>query len=218
MKVGFITIGQSPRVDVVPEIKPYLGDVEIIECGALDGLTLEEIKELAPKEGDYVLVSRLRDGTQVRLGREKIVKRLQECVKKLEKEVDVIGVLCTGEFPELKSQKLLVEPSLLLLKTVEALGVSNFGVIVPDPEQIETTKRKWSSVANTIKVQSVSPYTGKEEDLIRAAQKLKDCDLIVMDCIGYTISSKRIVKEVTKKPVVLPRTLIARVIGELLEG
>jgi len=53
-------------------------------------------------------VSRLRDGTQVRLGREKIVRRLQECIKKLEKEVDVIGVLCTGEFPELKSQKLLI--------------------------------------------------------------------------------------------------------------
>ncbi|KUK27794.1 MAG: Uncharacterized protein XD61_1661, partial [Thermococcus sp. 40_45] len=132
MKVGFITIGQSPRVDVVPEIKPYLWDVEIIECGALDGLTLEEIKELAPKEGEYVLVSRLRDGTQVRLSREKIVKRLQECIKKLETEVDIIGVLCTGEFPELTSKKPLVEPSLLLLKTVEALGVSKLGVIVPD--------------------------------------------------------------------------------------
>ncbi|USS40736.1 AroM family protein [Thermococcus aggregans] len=218
MKVGFITIGQSPRVDVVPEIKPYLGDAEIIECGALDGLTLEEIKELAPKEGDYVLVSRLRDGTQVRLSREKIVKRLQECIKKLEEEVDVIGFLCTGEFPELTSRKLLVEPSLLLLKTVSALGVSNLGVIVPDPDQVEMTRRKWEGIAENLKVQSVSPYIGKKEDFIKAAQELKECDLIVMDCIGYTLSSKKIVKEITKKPVVLPRTLMARVIGELLEG
>ncbi|WP_175059173.1 AroM family protein [Thermococcus sp. 2319x1] len=217
MKVGFVTIGQSPRVDVVPEIKPYLGDVEIIECGALDGLTLEEIKELAPREGEYVLVSRLRDGTQVRLGREKIVKRLQECIKKLEKEVDIIGVLCTGEFPELKSQKLLVEPSLLLLKTVEALGVSNLGVIVPDPDQVEMTKRKWKGVAESIKVQSVSSYIGKEEDLIKAAKELKECDLIVLDCMGYSLSAKKLVKEITGKPVVLPRTLMARVVGELLE-
>ena len=218
MKVGFITIGQSPRVDVVPEIKPYLGDVEIIECGALDGLTLEEIKELAPKEGDYVLVSRLRDGTQVRLGREKIVRRLQECIKKLEKEVDVIGVLCTGEFSELTSRKLLVEPSLLLLKTVGTLGVSNLGIIVPDPDQVEMTKRKWKGVAESIKVQSVSPYIGKEEDLIKAAKELKECDLIVLDCMGYSLSAKKLVKEITRKPVVLPRTLMARVIGELLEG
>jgi len=217
MKVGFITIGQSPRVDVVPEIKPYLADVEIIECGALDGLTLEEIKELAPKEGEYVLVSRLRDGTQVRLSREKIVKRLQECIKKLEKEVDIIGVLCTGEFPELTSKKLLVEPSLLLLKTVESLGVSKLGVVVPDPDQIEMNKRKWSNIADTIKVQSVSPYLGEKDELIRAAQELKDCDLIVLDCIGYNFNAKKLVKKITKTPVVLPRTLMARVIGELLE-
>ncbi|MBC7094445.1 AroM family protein [Thermococcus sp.] len=217
MKVGFITIGQSPRVDVVPEIKPYLGDVEIIECGALDGLTLEEIKELAPKEGEYVLVSRLRDGTQVRLSKEKIVKRLQECIRKLETEVDIVGVLCTGEFPELSSRKLLVEPSLLLLKTVESLEVSKLGVIVPDRDQVEMTKRKWSSIANTIKVRSVSPYLGEEDELIRVAQELEDCDLIVLDCIGYNLNAKRLVKKVAKKPVILPRTLMARVIGELLE-
>lgn len=217
MKVGFITIGQSPRIDVVPEIKPYLGNVEIIECGALDGLTLEEIKELEPKKGDYVLVSRLKDGTQVRLGREKIVKRLQECIKKLEKEVDVIGVLCTGEFPKLTSQKLFVEPSLLLLKTVEVLGISKLGVIVPDPDQIEMTKHKWKGVCKNIEVRSVSPYVGNEEELTKVAQELKDCDLIVFDCIGYTLNAKKIVKKVTEKPVVLPRTLMARVIGELLE-
>jgi len=218
MKVGFITIGQSPRVDVVPEIKPYLGDVEIIECGALDGLTLEEIKELAPKEGEYVLVSRLRDGTQVRLSRDKIIKRLQECIRKLENEADIIGVLCTGEFPELTSRKPLVEPSLLLLKTVEALGVSKLGVIVPDPDQIEMTKRKWDGIAEDIKVQNVSPYLGGEEELVKAAQELGDCDIIVLDCIGYNLSAKKLVKKVAKKPVILPRTLMARVIGELVEG
>ncbi|WP_461864443.1 AroM family protein [Thermococcus sp.] len=218
MKVGFITIGQSPRVDVVPEIKPYLGDARIIECGALDGLTPEEIKEIAPKEGDYVLVSRLRDGTQVRLSRRKIVERLQKCIEKLEKEVDIIGVLCTGEFPELKSKKLLVEPSLLLLKTIEAIGVSKLGVIVPDPDQIELTERKWSSIVKDIKVRSVSPYTGRDEELRRAAQELKDCELIVLDCIGYSLSAKKIVKNATQRPVVLPRSLMARVIGEILEG
>ena len=48
-KLGVITIGQSPRSDVVPEIIPYLGDnVEVIEAGALDGLTYEEMKNIKP--------------------------------------------------------------------------------------------------------------------------------------------------------------------------
>lgn len=39
-KIGAITVGQSPRVDLIPEIQPILGDsVEIIQAGALDGLS-----------------------------------------------------------------------------------------------------------------------------------------------------------------------------------
>ena len=42
-KIGAITVGQSPRVDLIPEIQPILGDsVEIIQAGALDGLSKGE--------------------------------------------------------------------------------------------------------------------------------------------------------------------------------
>lgn len=222
-KIGFVTIGQSPRVDVTPEMKPYLGNVDIIECGALDNLSLEEIRALSPREGEYVLVSRLRDGTQVKLSREKIITRLKECIKSLARESDIIGLLCTGEFPELTSSeltpgKLLVEPSTLLLKTVEALGVSKLGVLVPDPDQVEVTRVKWSRVAGSVKVKSVSPYIGSEEEYVKIAEELKDCDLIVLDCIGYNINVKKLIERITGKPVLLPRTLMARVIGELIGG
>lgn len=39
-KIGAITIGQSPRIDVIPEMQEILGEnVIILEAGALDGLT-----------------------------------------------------------------------------------------------------------------------------------------------------------------------------------
>ena len=145
------------------------------------------------------------------------MKKLQECIDKLEKEVDAIGLLCTGEFPELKAKKLLIEPSILLLKTVEALNVSKLGVLVPDPKQKEMAKRKWKKVVKEVQVRSVSPYVGTEEELRKQAQDLASSELIVLDCIGYSTRSKEIVKEVTGKPVLLPRTLMARVIGELGE-
>ena len=48
-KIGAITVGQSPRVDLIPEIQPILGDsVEIIQAGALDGLSKEEISKFGP--------------------------------------------------------------------------------------------------------------------------------------------------------------------------
>ena len=50
--IGMITIGQSPRVDVVPEIREILGDgIEVLEAGALDGLSLEEVKGFSPRKG-----------------------------------------------------------------------------------------------------------------------------------------------------------------------
>ena len=63
MKVGAVTIGQSPRVDVMGDMKAILGEeVEVLEAGALDGLSMEEIEEMEPGEDDYVLVSRLQSG------------------------------------------------------------------------------------------------------------------------------------------------------------
>ena len=50
IKVGMVTIGQSPRNDVTSDIKDILGPkIETIECGALDELTLEDVKKLEPK-------------------------------------------------------------------------------------------------------------------------------------------------------------------------
>ena len=52
-KIGAITVGQSPRVDLIPEIQPILGDsVEIIQAGALDGLSKEEIAKFVPRPGE----------------------------------------------------------------------------------------------------------------------------------------------------------------------
>ena len=46
-KIGMLTIGQSPRDDILPGLKEIFGkNVEIVEAGALDGLTLEEVERV----------------------------------------------------------------------------------------------------------------------------------------------------------------------------
>ena len=53
-KIGAITIGQSPRIDVIPEMQEILGEnVIILEAGALDGLTKEEIEEFKIARKNY---------------------------------------------------------------------------------------------------------------------------------------------------------------------
>ena len=73
-KIGAITIGQAPRTDVMEDLDDILrGDVELIQAGALDLLTLEEVETLRPDGTGNTLVSRMRDGTGVMLQEQKIL-------------------------------------------------------------------------------------------------------------------------------------------------
>jgi len=195
-----------------------LGNLEILEVGALDGLSQEEIEALHPREEDEVLVSRLRDGRQVKLRRDKIEDRLKLLIREIEDRVDLIGLLCTGKFEGLSSRKLLVEPSLILTKVVESLNAATLGILIPDPAQEGMTLEKWRGKAKEIVIRSLSPYESTKESFAKVAPDFKECDLIVLDCIGYSLEVKRTLSSLTGKPVILPRTLMARVIGELAEG
>lgn len=221
-KIGVITIGQSPRVDVTGEMKDILGkNIEILEAGALDGISKEEIAQFVPQEGDFVLVSRLRDGSSVKFGERYILPRLQECVTRLENEgAEVIVFICTGKFPAtFQSSKILLYPYTILHAVVPRLSQrSHIGVINPDSDQVKQCLETWGKDVETVEAAAGSPY-GDFQEVLDAAQALKekDVDVIVMDCIGYTVKMKQAVQEITGKPVILARTLLARVIREMLD-
>ena len=63
-RVAFITIGQSPRNDILDEMRPWWRkEIAIEQYGALDGLPPSAIRSLEPRAGEARLVSRLRDGS-----------------------------------------------------------------------------------------------------------------------------------------------------------
>ena len=217
MKIGMITVGQSPRNDVIAEIREILGQVEIVERGCLDELTNEQIGSLKPEEREPFLVTVLRDGSSVQVSKEKTVQLLQQRIKELENE-DVISIvlLCTGDFSNLESKKLLIAPGKLIRGLVEAVLTTEekLGVIVPCCEQIDQIQKKWSHLNPVVEV--ASPYDNSAR-IQEAAKKLRaqNVDLTVLDCIGYSMQMKQTVKEITGKPVILARTLLAGVLREL---
>ena len=62
---------------------------------------------------------------------------------------------------------------------------------------------------------AASPYEGLSGVETAARTLPEEADLIVLDCIGYTEEMKALVQSVTKKPVLLPRTLVAHVLRAL---
>lgn len=221
-KLGAITIGQSPRVDVIPEMLPYLGEnVEVIQAGALDGLTYEEILQFEPEKDDYVLVSKLRDGRSVKFAERYILPRLQACIDRLESEgVDVILFICTGVFPDIfaSSKPILYPQKILHGVTPNLVDKGKLAVITPDKDQVLQSQKKWSETGVDVVVVNGSPYA-KDDELAKAIDELKkykDLDIIVMDCIGYNQGMKNRVSEETGVPVILARAIVARVLGEIL--
>lgn len=218
--VGAVTIGQSPRVDVVPELQEILGlDVEIREAGALDGLTQQEIARLAPGAGDEVLVTRLADGSAVKVAAAKIHHLLERRLRALFVQgVPAVVLLCTGEFPEFQVGGLVVRPQLLLRNVVQALaGGLRVGVIVPAAEQVEQATVRWSGVGKKLIVVAASPYEDLSQ-LEKAAETLAEArvEMAVMDCIGYTLAMKKRVQELAKAPAILARSLVGHVLKEFL--
>lgn len=218
-KIGAITIGQSPRTDLVPEIKQLLGpDVEVIEGGALDGLTLEQVKQLEPGPGDYVLVTRMADGTAVKIAERHILPRMQEQIDRVVAlGADIVLLLCTGEFPEFRCSRLLLRPQRIIWSCTAAVATGlKLGVLVPDADQIGQALQRWSGIGSQLRVEAASPY-GKLQELDIAARKLADwgAQLVVMDCMGYTLAMKAMVSKSVGCPVVLARSVVARVAAEL---
>jgi protein AroM len=220
-KVGMITIGQSPRTDVVPEIREILGaGIDVLEAGALDGLSLEEVKGLCPKKDDYILCTRMSDGTEVVIGEKFILPRMRQCIDLLTgRGAEIILLLCTGKFPALACRRLLIEPQKILdhfLLALDGRG-QRIGLMIPLRDQMAQAKKKYSRMRGEIVIQAASPYAKKDE-VVRAARALKKADphVIVMHCMGYTQAMKDNVREITGKPVILARSLVARALKELL--
>lgn len=218
-KIGLVTIGQSPRADILPEMMRILGrDYEAVESGALDDLTLEDVGRLEIGPDDSLLVSRMRDGTEVRITEEFVVPLIQRRIAELEKRgVDVILLLCSGRFPEFESRVLVVTPSEIVRGAVDAaLRRGRLGVVYPAKEQIPEATREWSREGLEVYVDSASPY-GSEKELAELAGRLaeRDLDLILLNCMGFTRRMKQLVREKTGKPVIQANALVARVLVEL---
>ncbi|WP_368654009.1 AroM family protein [Ornithinibacillus sp. 4-3] len=214
--IGVLTIGQSPRTDIVPSFQAILGDdVCIKEAGGLDRLTEQEIANVYPDEGDTVYISRLRDGSSVKMGKSKILPLLQKEINELEKEASIIIVLCTGELQALSSNKTMIFPDAILKNIVAAtLQLGTLGLIIPLEEQKEKMLQRWKNFPVFVEV--ASPYA--KSDVEQAAKKLKEkgASLIVLSCMGYNERHKEEAIQGSSLPVLLPKTLIAKIASEYL--
>ncbi len=221
-KLGILTIGQSPRPDILGELMPLFdNDIEILEAGALDGLSAAEIVKMQPGPDDRMLVTRLADGTVVHVAEEALMGCMQGQIQCLEeKGAKCIFVLCTARFQGLHCQVPLIQPGDILNETIPKRSHNSaIGVLSPEPEQVEATRRDWQGIVDRLEVLTASPYGSMAEiDGAASAFGQMDIDLIVLDCMGYTEKIRKRMEALSGKPVILSKTLAAERAAEILKS
>ncbi|MGO4307905.1 AroM family protein [Cupriavidus sp. RAF12] len=220
-RVAFVTIGQAPRVDVVPQMTADLGlPVAVEEFGILDTLTAKEIADLAPAPGEYRFASRLRDGSQVVMGKPAAEAMLARLMTSLDDgRFDVLVPLCTGTaLPALRT--LVIEPQQVVdhLTMALAQGCKQLGIVLPLEAQVKDF-HLIQSVPCALRVTHASPYTDAASGrFAQAGEALRGCDLIVMHCMGFTEAMRAEVAAHAGAPVLLSNRMVAKLLGQVLAG
>lgn len=216
-RFAFVTIGQTPRTDLVPEIVRFLPrKVGVEEFGVLDGLNLEAIARQAPGPEEPRLVTRLRDGSQVVVRKEWVRNGLQTLLGRIDPApYAAVMLLCTGEFPGLTGPGLFLDAQHVVDHGTAALcsGVERVGVLLPLMEQAEEFHLR-PGPGQKLLFSHASPYLG--ERFTEAARELAGTDLIVMHCMGYTEAQRDLVARVSGRPVLLARRMVATALANLL--
>jgi protein AroM len=219
-RMGVVVIGQSPRPSVVNEIAAVLSPgLQIDLRGALDGMTRAEIDAIPPSDGPDALFTLLPNGDSVTISKKAVEARAAVQIEKFACEgVKVAMLACTGKFPNLAPEGLVILPSAVLHNVVAAvLPKGRLGIFSPLPEQTALIARKWERA--NVEVVGVTMRPGSDAEAVdEAARKMTALspDLVVMDCMSYTSADKKRVRLSYDGPIVLAIAAAARIVEELV--
>lgn len=227
VRIGFATVGESPRDDVVPKVASWLPpDTEVVLRGCLDDLTPAQMTEfLAPPGAENAIVSRVEDDASVLLRFDKLFPRMQEVVDGLVRGdgAELVVVLCGADWTGITSDVLVVNPGRLFPAVVSALARGRrLGVIKPDAGQISREGERYRSLGIEAYVTAASPYAGQERIALaeKAAAELSQarCELVWMTCVGMDSQMRQAVQDIVKVPVILASSLLGRLVAEMMPG
>jgi protein AroM len=222
--IGFAGIGQTPDTATVSAICSYLPKtVSAVEAGCLDGLSRSEIDALGPDADEVGIACDLLDGSSILLSHTKLLPRMQVCVDQLSSEhnADTIVILCGADWSSITSPTLVINPGSVFPSVISALSAGRkLGVIKPSAGQIESEATRYSGLGIDVHVTAASPFCGPERLSLaqQAATEIRDanCDLVWMTCVSMDQPMKKIVSDITGKPVILAHELLAKIISTTL--
>jgi DNA-binding NarL/FixJ family response regulator len=219
LRVAFLSVGQTPRMDVVPEILAQLDlPIAATEFGALNGLSDREIVELAPSPSEHSLATRLSDGSNVVVSKPRVAERLAGILAQFgPSDFDLVVILSTGLFRDFESRCPTVNAQRAIEAGILALAAHGdaIGIVQPLAQQVQEVSIP-ALASYRVLVSHASP--GDRDALARALVDLAESEIIVLNSVGFSEADRTMVARASGKPVVLARRLVAGAMRLLLDG
>jgi protein AroM len=202
-RIGALTIGQSPRPDLVAPLKKLLPGWEIVQAGALDGLTAGDLPELS--NATYPLATQMRNGKRVMVAESHITPKLQQALTSLEmKGVKATILLCAGTFAGLYGTLPLFVPFKIGHAILGAFQMKSMGLITPVKEQERPIKERWEEMGwrCTVWAADLEAQDTQFHEELAERINLNNLDCIVLDYVGHPVEQVKQLQKSIKIPVI----------------
>lgn len=222
-KIGFVALGHASVSDSIPGVTSKLkGQAEVLSCGALDGLTLQELEALRPHDGEHLIVCNVEPGEEALVSFQKLLPLVQERIYWLEAQgADLITILCGADWTELKSNKLLINPGSILPQIAVALSRGlRLGIVMPTILQVDTSLKRYRDLGADAVCTYITLYDKEDLEIKvrRAAEFLitEKADLVWMPCMGMVEEHRIALRNLVNRPVILAQSMLAKIINEII--
>jgi protein AroM len=140
---------------------------------------------------------------------------LQARIERLVAEgAGLVVVLCTGPFPSFVAAVPVLLPDPILRHLVEGvLPSGRLGVVAPIASQYPMMARKWQGY--DLRLRAVDPY-GDAAAMGEATAELADCQLVVLDCMGFSPAHLALARAACPRPVLLAQDVLAHTVAMLV--
>lgn len=219
MRVLLVTIGQSPRADLVGALSAELAEcANVAEIGLLDGAASAEIASLRAGPGQTAVSARMCDGTWLSLSWREITNLASTKIASLKKGgCDLVVFMATGIYPDAESPCPMVNAQSAVDSAIKSLAErgDRVGLVYPLEQQIHDFE-----IPSLGKFETLSSHAehGHANQLRTAARDLAGCAFVVLNSVGYSEDDRDIVAQITGKPVILTRRVIANAIHMILDS
>ena len=202
-QIGALLIGQSPRPDLVDPLATLLPNWEIIQAGALDGLTTAVLSPTTT--ATYPLITKMRDGTAVSIEEQFLIPLLQQKLDELEAvEVAATILLCAGTFADLRGKRPFLKPFTLAHNLLQNLGYQRLGLIAPIPAQEAPIQARWQKAGfqTAVWTANLNQQDSHFQQTLHTHIQTHNLDCILLDYVGHPLAHVQQLQQSITIPVI----------------